>query len=611
MHFLGSLAPHQRENLLQDPPYLDCGPHLVPSNEDVEHIFFKGPSDFISFGKLLLELEFGEEIEATQCDKLARKSSNKYYTEAIRGCLDLYRNPGPSKSIMMQIYKNVVLNLKKELACLEKLPLSQALTLQVHEKAPLSKDVESYEVASTSYCSLIPNMTSTSCDVEQSKPSVADPTVFLQFETEDPALSIATESRDDKTPQMPPKEKTRTWHLLRQLKLRRSAGLRKVRMKKGALNDQDFSSIPPRTTKNRISKIQRTEPMSRKVDPCNNLDVASNDADSRIIGLEDKDAVSIFDSSIKCLDASQISSSEEFFASYKAFKMNTLQQHMLLSNESSRSNPKISVCVIDTGIDESHPAILAGKKLHKVQSCRSFMSNQGDVHDFLGHGTHIVQLILEASDNVDIYVAKISNSLEIDRRDVGRIAEAINYATFVWDVDIITMSFGFAEMDSKVEAAINEAGRRGKLLFASASNHGNNGTKTYPGKYRNVMCIHASDGKGKDGRINPAATDGADNFMTLGIAVPLFWKGAKIYRSGTSYATPIAVGFAVNILELVRRRLGQEEFIRLKNGDYLMRRIFRMMSERDNRYYFVAPWRLWDSRALEVIDGLIRNELHY
>ncbi|KAI1459017.1 hypothetical protein F4805DRAFT_422342 [Annulohypoxylon moriforme] len=623
MHFLASLAIHQRENLLQVPPYLGCGSHLADPNEGIEHPFFKGPSDFLSFGKLLLELEFGEEITATQRDKLGtpslyltllitleqgRISANKYYTEAIRGCLQLYKNPGQLESVRMRIYGKIVLNLEKEMACLEKPSLPRALTPQVHAKVD---DVELYDIESPPPCSPSHSMDSISHDEEHSKPSISNSKTSLRSKSEELSLSVTDQSSDTKVQQLSPGIDLQTSHLPQKHNLRRSARLGKMRTKKEGDRDLDSILVLPGTSKNRISKVRKMKSSARKANLLDVLDDMSKAGSSHISGIRNQDLVSLFDGSVDCQDPSQRKSSDEFFASYKAFKMSILQQHISSGDTSPQEEARISVCVIDTGIDKSHPGIKGGIRRGSIQECRSWIGAPGDVHDEYGHGTHIVQLILDASDNVDIYVAKITDSMDIDRSDIGRIAAAINHATMVWDVDIITMSFGFIEMDPKIEDAINEAVRRGKLLFASAANHGNNGIKTYPAKYRNVICISASDGKGKDGRISPAATDGADNFMTLGIAVPLLWKGAKVYRSGTSYATPIAVGFAVNILELVRRRLGQEEFERLKNGDYLMRRIFRMMSERDNRYYFVAPWRLWDSRKLELVDELIKNELHY
>ncbi|KAI1105249.1 peptidase S8/S53 domain-containing protein [Jackrogersella minutella] len=267
-----------------------------------------------------------------------------------------------------------------------------------------------------------------------------------------------------------------------------------------------------RITKNRKSKSSANKVKQHSVYKC----ILEASGSYNTYGSSNNNVVSLFDGSGDCRDQSQIRSAEEFLRCYKTFKTNILQQHVSPDDDTSQPESRISVCVIDTGIDKSHPGIKGRIRRGSIRECQSWIGGKADVNDEYGHGTHVVQLLLDASDNVDIYVAKIAKGAYIDRKDMVNIAAAINHAIAEWDVDIIIMSFGFSEMDPEVEEAINEAGRRGKLRFAAAANHGNNGVKTYPANYRNVICINASDGKGKDGRISPAATDGADKFYDFG-----------------------------------------------------------------------------------------------
>jgi hypothetical protein len=116
----------------------------------------------------------------------------------------------------------------------------------------------------------------------------------------------------------------------------------------------------------------------------------------------------------------------------------------------------------------------------------------------------------------------------------------------VWDVDIISMSFGLWHPPSQgeleewnriledIKQTIREAAPR--IMFAAASSCGKNNPRTFPSTRREVICIHASDGNGNDGGINPTNEDGDDNFMTLGIAVELVNDGKYFYKSGTSFA---------------------------------------------------------------------------
>ena len=159
------------------------------------------------------------------------------------------------------------------------------------------------------------------------------------------------------------------------------------------------------------------------------------------------------------------------------------------------------------------------------------------------------------------------------------------------------MSFGLDARDDDLDDIINRAAAAGKILLAAAGNHGNNGPRTFPATNRNVICIHASDGKGKDGRISPQPVGNDDNFMTLGIAVPLIWQSNDVFRSGTSFATPIAAGMAADVLEIAKRTIKmtdrQKEHLHSSDG---MRRIFQLLSPMsDGGYRYVVPWSLWNT----------------
>lgn len=145
-----------------------------------------------------------------------------------------------------------------------------------------------------------------------------------------------------------------------------------------------------------------------------------------------------------------------------------------------------------------------------------------------------------------------------------------------------------------IEDAIQEAAPR--LMFAAASNGGKGYPRTFPATDGNVICIHASNGKGKDADINPEGQPG-DGFMTLGVAIQFLYCGKHIHMSGTSFATPIAAGMAANILhfsygceslleDATKQRLGK------RKG---MWKMFELMSrEVPGHYRFVAPWNLWE-----------------
>lgn len=110
------------------------------------------------------------------------------------------------------------------------------------------------------------------------------------------------------------------------------------------------------------------------------------------------------------------------------------------------------------------------------------------------------------------------------------------------------MSFGFYGKHDEIEHAIRRSVQKKKILVAAASNEGGNKGRSAPASLDDVLCIHACDGKGNDGRISPSPIPG-DNFTILGVAIKSMWKKKAVFKTGTSFATPIAAGIAANILD--------------------------------------------------------------
>jgi hypothetical protein len=168
----------------------------------------------------------------------------------------------------------------------------------------------------------------------------------------------------------------------------------------------------------------------------------------------------------------------------------------------------------------------------------------------------------------------------------------------------------FEDLVGGIEEAILNAAPR--IMFAAASNNGKNEKRAFPAKYDPwVICVHASDGKGNNGGINPATESGAANFMTLGTGLELLERRwvytgrirqatyKRVYKSGTSFATPIAAGVAATVLDLAGRVHAIKDRTRekLKRCEE-MRKVLRLMStprhDFGDQYCFLAPWNLWE-----------------
>lgn len=240
-----------------------------------------------------------------------------------------------------------------------------------------------------------------------------------------------------------------------------------------------------------------------------------------------------------------------------------------------RPKPPIKIAILDTGVDLNHPDMDARDT--QIKRKYNWVSERYKkmVHDDNGHGTHTAGLLLDYAPDAELYIAKIA---ENKPSSPIVIAEAINHAINQWKVDIISMSFGFPTRSidsySVLEGAIEYAYSQHVLLFAAASNSGNNLDRAYPARDQNVICIHSTDANGNRSRFSPTALAHDTNIATIGEAVQSAWPVHLCdkttnptfvkYKSGTSYATPIAVGIAAFLLQYAKLHLGEEQVDKLK-----------------------------------------------
>ncbi|CAF3523454.1 unnamed protein product [Fusarium graminearum] len=234
-----------------------------------------------------------------------------------------------------------------------------------------------------------------------------------------------------------------------------------------------------------------------------------------------------------------------------------------------------------------------------------------DIAESATDKTHVTQLLLKTAPVAEIFIGKICTDKVIDADFMPAITQAINWAVDYCDADIISMSFGFDVEDDDIETAIDKALEKGKLIIASASNEGGRTGRARPARRDGVMCIHATDGKGNKGKMNPSPLANKSNFATLGVSIPLRWKGADVCKSGTSFAVPIAVGIAAGVLELAQHKCTKLSPHKLralyqKRG---MEEIFRAMATSRDGYDFVFPGRQWaiQAEAVSMIQKIMRK----
>ncbi|OAL38925.1 hypothetical protein AYO20_01676 [Fonsecaea nubica] len=255
------------------------------------------------------------------------------------------------------------------------------------------------------------------------------------------------------------------------------------------------------------------------------------------------------------------------------------------SQPTPRTLPRVKIAILDTGIDActarskiivSHPSLKA-RGNSCIKAYRRWTDSdpiEGSVPtqmtDPHGHGTHATASLTRVAPFADIYVAQIVKGDAIFEPDADAVADAIDFATKKWDVDIITMSFGFPKpaknspSDMKrIIAAIERANAKHIIMFAAASNGGRITGQMFPSTLDEVIAVRSADVHGNPSKFNPQISKLGPysyHFNVIGEYVSSAWpfrldpKGSR-RQSGSSVATPIAAGVAAIVLEYVKCKL--------------------------------------------------------
>lgn len=218
----------------------------------------------------------------------------------------------------------------------------------------------------------------------------------------------------------------------------------------------------------------------------------------------------------------------------------------------------ITVAVIDTGVDVTHPDF-------EGRAVQGYVAPGQTDMDKHGHGTHVAGIIAAGDNNgiattgvapdVKIWSAKVTGDDGRGSSDwmAQGIVEAVNAG-----VDVINVSMTANAPMPLVDAAINQANARGIPVFAAAGNDALKGSPTrWPAAYGSTIAVGSVTRSGT--LSNFSNTNSYVDITAPGSAIMSLLPGTMTgMMSGTSQATPHVAGTAA-LLKALKPGITPEE----------------------------------------------------
>ena len=229
-------------------------------------------------------------------------------------------------------------------------------------------------------------------------------------------------------------------------------------------------------------------------------------------------------------------------------------------NKAKKSNNKVKIAILDSGVDWGNDIDLAYQTSlvpGEEEMTQMFM-------DGSGHGSSVASLIAAKDNgegitginpNAEIYSYRVLG--DGNKAPISRVVEVI-YMAINHKVNIINMSFGISEYSETLEKAVQDAADAGILVVAAAGNTGSEGVQ-YPAAYDEVMAVGAVD---KDGSVEQYSAKGEElDLVAPGELVRTTgFIGSEEVVSGTSLAAPQVAAAASLIME--KNLNASPEFVR-------------------------------------------------
>jgi subtilisin len=206
----------------------------------------------------------------------------------------------------------------------------------------------------------------------------------------------------------------------------------------------------------------------------------------------------------------------------------------------------VRVCVIDSGVDGTHPAVGGVNKAVWVQlgeDGETISILDDEEGDLFGHGTACAAIIRSLAPDCEIHSVRT-----LGRRLSGR--GVVLLAGLKWaieqgyDVINLSLSMSKASFVEQLRELADLAYFRNSLIVAAAHNMP---VVSYPWRFPAVVSVGSHSGTDPlEFYANPSPPV---EFLACGVEVELAWlEHATIRATGNSFATPHIAGIATRIL---------------------------------------------------------------
>jgi subtilisin len=212
----------------------------------------------------------------------------------------------------------------------------------------------------------------------------------------------------------------------------------------------------------------------------------------------------------------------------------------------------IKVGIIDTGISNTHPDILAN-----IKGGVNIINPLKNWNDDNGHGSHVAGIVAAIDNNIgvigvgpaaDLYAIKV-----LDRNGSGYLSDVIEGIQWAIanNMQVINMSLGTTSDIQSFHDAVTAAKNAGIVVVAAAGNSGSSvdgsSTVIYPAAYPEAIAVSATD---QNNVIASWSSRGPEvDLAAPGVSIYSTYKGTSYATlSGTSMAAPHVTGSAALVL---------------------------------------------------------------